>query len=106
MKSDTRRSPPRDPPAHLSDGSKALWRALVPRRAKSPERMALLTTALESRDRAETASAIVAREGVVLTTQKTGMVHLNPVLRLERDSRQLFVRCWQALGLEWGDDSE
>ena len=89
------------PPDHLSEKSKALWASLVPRRAKSPERLALLTVALESLDRADAARELLAEEGMVATTATTKAVHLHPAAKLERESRAIFARIWKQLGLSW-----
>lgn len=90
--------PPTEPPRHLSEGSAALWRevvALVP----TPGRRALLVTALEARDRAEEARAIIEREGMVSTTSKSGVHHVHPAVRIERESRALFTKVWTTLRL-------
>jgi phage terminase small subunit len=88
------------PPGHLSDRSKALWAELVPRRARSPERLELLTVALEARDRAAEARAAVDAEGLTTTTETTKAVHIHPLLRVEKDSWATFVRVWKELDLE------
>ena len=88
-------------PAGLSDRSKGLWIEITRTRAKSPGRLALLQVALEALDRADEASRLLAEQGLLVKTKTTGAVHLNPLAKLERESRQLFVRCWAALRLEW-----
>jgi len=90
-----------EPPEHLSERSKALWRAIVPRRAVSPGRLALLQTALEALDRAEEARQAIAQQGLVTVTKTTGAVHINPLLKVEKDNRQLFARIWCELSLHW-----
>lgn len=94
--------PPTEPPEHLSEGSKALWRAVV-KQAIPAGRAAILTTALEARDRAEAARLAIEREGMVSTTRSTGALHVNPLLKVERDNRALFASIWGQLGL--GHDS-
>ncbi len=88
-------------PFHLSERAKALWVSLVPRRAKSPERLALIQTALEALDRADAARVAIEKDGLTTTTTTTGAIHLHPLLRVERESRQLFAQIWKSLGLEW-----
>jgi len=90
-----------EPPTHLSERSQALWRAVVPDRALSPGRVALLQTALECLDRAEQARLILEREGLTVVTESTGMTRAHPLIRVEKDSRQLFIRAWNILGLNW-----
>ena len=96
-----RKPPTAEPPQHLSERSKSLWRDLVPRRASSPERLELLTVALEARDRMDLARLAVDADGMTTTTKTTGAVHLNPLLRVEKEARQQFLATWAALNLEW-----
>lgn len=89
------------PPAHLSQRAQGLWREIVPRRAVSPERLVLLQVALEALDRADAATEVIERQGMVTTTKTTGAVHVHPLVKVERESRQLFARCWSEMGLSW-----
>lgn len=88
------------PPAHLSARSQALWRTLVPRRARSAERLTLLQTALECLDRADAARAGIDRDGLTVKTLATGTVHLHPLLKVETEARRQFAKLWSALALE------
>jgi tryptophan 2,3-dioxygenase len=95
---------PIPPPAGLSDGSLALWHAVVPRRAKSPERCALLESALRARDREVEARDLIAAAGMTFTSEETKTVHVHPLLRVEKDSRAAFLGAWRALHLEWSPE--
>ena len=88
-------------PVGLSEKSAELWASVAGRRAKSPERLALLEQALRALDRADEAAAVVVQEGLTRTTTKSGAVHVHPVLRVESESRTLFAKIWQNLGLAW-----
>jgi phage terminase small subunit len=90
-----------EPPQHLSARAQSLWHAVVPSRARSPERLALLQVALESLDRADQARLAVEKNGMTTTTKTTGAVHLHPLLRVEREARQQFSRLWEQLNLSW-----
>lgn len=90
-----------EPPAHLSDASKALWRDLVPGRARSRGRLVLLTVALEAKDRADEARDLIAAEGMVTKEEGAKMTHIHPALRIEKDARQQFLVAWRELGLRW-----
>ena len=90
---------PPDPPACLSERSQELWREIVPRRARSPERLALLKEVLTIRDRLEEIRCALAAEGLVVEGGK--MDHLNPLLRAEKEWSSMFVKGWKALNLEW-----
>jgi phage terminase small subunit len=88
-------------PAHLSECSQALWCEIVGRRARSPGRLALLQVALEALDRADEAAALVAKEGLVTTTETTKAKHAHPGCRIEKDARAQFLRAWGQLNLSW-----
>lgn len=87
-----------DPPAHLSPRAAALWLAVVPSRARSPGRLAMVQAALEALDRADLARLAIAAEGMTTTTRTTGAVHLHPLLRVEREARAQFLTAWDRLG--------
>src|SRR5262249_39123949 len=87
-----------DPPAHLSPRSQALWCELVPRRAKSPERLTLLQAALEALDRVDLAREAITKEGMITTTETTGAVHVHPLCKLEREAKAQFLTGWRDLG--------
>ncbi len=89
------------PPDHLSAESQALWSEVVPRRGKSPGRLALIEEALLARDRATEARRELDKHGMLSETKTTGAIHINPLLRVERENRQLFARLWDKLGLSW-----
>jgi hypothetical protein len=40
----------------------------------------------------------IAEQGMTTTTKSPGAVHLNPLLKVEKDNRQLFARLWGSLG--------
>lgn len=90
-----------EPPEHLSERSKQLWRDLVPKRAKSPGRLALLQAGLEALDRADEARELLSAEGLTTVTETTGAVHLNPLVKLERESREQFMKAWRQLNFDW-----
>lgn len=86
-----------EPPKHLSERAQSLWREIVPRRAKSAERIALVQTALEALDRADQAREVVAAEGMTVRTEKTGTAHAHPLLKVEAESRKTFMKIWDRL---------
>jgi len=88
-----------DAPSHLSERAKELWGQLVPLRARSPGRLALLTAALEALDRAEQARVELAAATLTTTTETTKAVHVHPLLKVEREARQQFARIWSEMHL-------
>ena len=89
------------PPEGLSPRSRELWAAVVPNRAKSAGRLALLEEALHALDRADEMRVVVDRDGPVTVNETTKMVHVHPCVKIERESRQAFSRLWATMGLEW-----
>lgn len=88
-----------NPPRHLSLRSRALWKEIVPHRVWSSERLVLLEMALDEFDRANQAREKLDKEGLTIRKGKGGLLHAHPLLKVERDSRQLFARIWSELGL-------
>ena len=88
------------PPEHLSDLSRGLWKKVVTRRF-SEGRLIMLEQALISLDRADQAREVIDREGLVSVTTRTGVSHLHPAAKLERENRQLFMKAWKGIGLHW-----
>ncbi len=93
--------PPPEPPEHLSERSKDLWRRLVLRRGGSIGRRVMFQAALEALDRAEQARAMVAQDGLTKTTPATGAIHLHPAVKVELEARRQFTALWSEMGLEW-----
>ncbi|TWT37481.1 hypothetical protein KOR34_24330 [Posidoniimonas corsicana] len=89
------------PPPHLSPRAVALWHEYVPEKARSAGRLALVQTALESLDRADAARAEVEAAGMTTTTKSTGAVHVHPLIKVEREGRQMFAKLWGELGFHW-----
>ncbi len=88
-------------PSHLSERSAALWRAVVPSRAKSPERQALVIVALDALDLADECRTQVRMEGMTSVTKSTGAVHVHPLVKVEKEQRSLFTRVWCQLNFSW-----
>lgn len=61
----------------------------------------MLTVALESLDRADLARIEISKSGMTSVTKKTGATHVNPLVKIERESRQLFARVWTGLHLDF-----
>lgn len=87
------------PPAHLSICSRKLWADVVEPN-DDPRRLAFIQCALEARDRADQARALIDREGLTITTARSGVAHVHPATRVEKESRQQFVAIWAKLGFD------
>jgi phage terminase small subunit len=101
-----KRLQPGDPPADLSDRARELWNSAVPAHADGLCRQATVAEALRALNRADQARAIIDAEGMTFVTEGTGTVHVHPLVKVERESRQLFFRLWSGLGLNWRQEQE
>jgi hypothetical protein len=88
------------PPEEISGESKELWASVVPCRAESPEKLEIVCQALKAKDRAEECSKIIEKEGLQVTTVKSGMNHAHPLIKVEKENRQLFLKAWSRLGFD------
>jgi P27 family predicted phage terminase small subunit len=95
-----RRSTKVPPPECLSNESKKLWKKVVTHQF-SDGRLILLEQALLTLDRANEAKEIVNSEGLITTTKRSGVVHVHPAVKVERENRQLFIKAWKEMGLSW-----
>ena len=93
-----------DAPPHLSERLKTLWRAVVPSRAKSAERQALVIVALDALDLADECRVQVRAEGLTTVTKTTGAVHIHPLVKVEQEQRSLFSKIWGQLNFQWNRD--
>lgn len=87
--------PPPEPPADLSERAKTLWAEVVTPQ-DPPRRLVAILEALRFLDRAEAAREEIARVG--MTTGSGSMTHVHPLVKVERENRQAFMRWWTQLG--------
>lgn len=92
------------PPSHLSQLSKELWKVHVGDRVRSPGRITAFQIGLEALDRANVAREILDEQGLTTTTKRSGVVHVHPMVKVEKESRQLFFKVWSNLGLTWDQE--
>jgi len=88
-------------PKELSEMSKAVWRGVVPRRAKTVERMLLVKTALLALDRAQEVTAEIKKEGLTIENPSSGAKRANPLIKLEKELRAQFATIWDGMNLDW-----
>ena len=93
-----------DPPEHLSEWSKERWRRYVGTKVKSPGGIDLLRVALESFDTAEQCRVQIEGDGLLVGDGK--MSHSHPLLRVQRENRQMFAKLWKELCLHHNQTSD
>lgn len=87
-------------PAGLSERAAALWNEVVPLRVWSPERRALLEDGLRARDRADAARELLHRDGLLVKSERSGLEHPHPALRVLEAAEAAFSRAWRRLELD------
>ena len=86
-------------PSNLGPAGEAYFALVAEAFELLPEDVPLLVAACEMLDRAASAKAIIAKEGVT-TTDRWGQVKPHPAVDIERQSRLAFVRIRRELGLD------
>jgi hypothetical protein len=89
-------------PARLSAASKALWRSALAQREFSSAELALLAAMLGALDRADAASKIVDRDGLIVESR--GALKAHPAIDIELRERGLVARLVRQLGLQLEED--
>jgi hypothetical protein len=88
------------PPKGLSPAAQTIFQAIVKDYGiDCPAALSILTSALESHDRASEAKAILDREGPVVT-DRWGQRKVHPAAAVERDSRAAYLSAIKALNLD------
>lgn len=44
---------------------------------------------------------MIEREGMMTKTARSGVTHMHPAVKVERESRAQFAKIWTSLGLNW-----
>jgi P27 family predicted phage terminase small subunit len=86
------------PPAHLSEGSAALWSRLVEEYGMGEDLAGrvILSSACEAKDRADQARKVLDAEGLTVVGDRGG-VKAHPAAAIERDNRAAFLASIKAL---------
>jgi len=92
-----------EPPGHLSDESKALWRDINADYDLEAHEFKLLRLACEALDRANQARRALRRHGLTFVDFR-GKPVARPEVAIERDSRTAFARLMAQLNLPMDDD--
>jgi phage terminase small subunit len=87
------------PPEHLSDGSKAVWKATVEEFEMSAAELVTLRLALEAVDRSDQARAEIEKAGAIVEDRYGGL-RAHPAVAIERDSRLAAARLFKQLNIE------
>jgi phage terminase small subunit len=92
-------SPPiPEAPEGLTAASRATWKRIHQGWSLDDSGRVLLTVALQARDRADAARALIAAEGLVIASLKGTKPH--PAVAVLRDAETTLLRSWRQLGLD------
>lgn len=97
-----RRSTLPSAPRHLSKPSRMLFRSILEAFELEDHHVAVLTAALEARDRMIGARELVDAEGLAVL-DRFGQRRAHPLIAVERDARMSFLRGIRELGLDLAD---
>ena len=93
------------PPPHLSDGSKALWKSTLAGWDLDTHHQRLLCLACEALDLAEQARLELVEHGRTTITDTNGGIRAHPATAIARDNRTLAARLIRDLGLDEESDN-
>jgi len=100
------------PPEHLSEKSKELFTFYAERSVETPAQIALLVQGLEALDMADECTRTIAREGLTVTSERSGLTRQHPTLNTKREATATMLKAFKMLGLhrsgfavpgEWGE---
>ena len=88
-----------EPPEHLSEKAKKLFRFYVGKTVRAPGQIALLIRGLEAMDEADECGRIIRAEGLAQTSERSGLMRQNPLLNSQREATAQMIKVWHALRL-------
>lgn len=87
------------PPKHLSASAKTFWCWATETYRLAPDALKVLETACVAWDTGESARKTLQAEGSYYT-DRHGVIRVHPAIRVQRESKALFLRSLTTLGLE------
>lgn len=100
-----------EPPEHLTEKAKALYRFYIGKTIRAPGQIALFIRGLEAMDQADECGRIIRAEGLSQTSERSGMMRQNPLLNTQKEATAQMLKIWFALRLSsnashttWGED--
>jgi len=88
-----------EPPVHLSEKAKALFREYVGTEVKTAARIALFSRGLEALDMADECVETIRREGISQRSERSGIPRQHPLLNSMKAATDMMLKVWNALGL-------
>jgi P27 family predicted phage terminase small subunit len=89
-----------NPPRGLTKEGRDLWRMVCGGWCMDPAGLVVLRQVCECLGRLREAQGILEAEGLTVFNEKTGMTLAHPMLKVEKDTREIFVKFWRLLALD------
>jgi P27 family predicted phage terminase small subunit len=87
-------------PPHLSKKAKDLFDFYVKLTIETPGQLALFIRGLELMDQADEAAKIIRKEGLTVTSERSGLTRAHPLLSVQKETTAAMLKIWKILGLE------
>lgn len=88
-----------EPPEHLSEKARALYRQYVGADITTVARIALFVRGLEALDLADECAKIIRRDGVAQVSERSDMSRQHPLLNSLKTATETVLKVWAALGI-------
>ena len=85
---------------NLSEKAQHMFQFYSNTSAKTPGQRALLLQGLRAMDQAEQAAEVIAREGLTVTSERSGLTRAHTLLRTQREATAEMVKIFKLLELE------
>ncbi len=88
-----------EPPEHLTEKAKALYRFYIGKTIRSPGQIALFIRGLEVMDQADEAGELIREQGLSQTSKRSGLERQNPLMNVEKEATATMLKIWKILRL-------
>ena len=88
-----------DAPEHLSQKAKDLFNFYVGLTVKAPAQIEMFLKGLQALDMADEAAELLRIEGLVQTSERSGLSRQHPAIAIQKESLGVFMKVWKTLGL-------
>ena len=88
-----------EPPEHLSEKAKTLFRFYVGKTVRAPGQVTLFIRGLEAMDTADECGKVIRKEGLSVKSERSNMVRQHPLLNTQREATAQMLKVWKELRL-------
>ena len=88
------------PPRGLSKPARTIWTTITEGWELDEQSGVVLGVALQAYDRMQQARILLKKEGLIITSERSGVRHAHPAIGIEATARQQFLTAWRNLGFD------